>query len=484
MIAPTKPAPVLKLHLHGQQGVAFQSDATEILFGGAAGGGKSHLMRAAAIFWAVQIAGLQIYLFRRTVGDLYKNHFEGPSSFHVMLAPLVVSGHCRIVKNEIRFWNGSKIFLQHCHNESDVENYRGYEFHVLLIDELTLFTERMYRFLRARLRMTEEFKARIPENMRHCFPRVLASSNPGGPGHHFVKANWIDSAAPYAIHYAPEEMEDYDGTGEQPAGLRRQFIPAQLHHNPSLNRREYAASLRSLGDPLLVRAMLEGDWNVVAGSMFGDVWRQSRHICHPFDIPADWPLWRGADDGYAAAHCTLWATEDPETETIYCISELYGNLMLPAEIAARVKFTDQHILRCDHEGKAFSNGTILSGDLDSAAFADTGAGIRATPSEKVSRGDQMNQLGLNWRRARKWVGCRQHGWQHIAKLLAPNPKCPMGMPGLRFFPSCVNIIRTLPTVMRDKRDPEDIDDADDHAPDALRYTLQHRRAGFAVMRVL
>src|SRR5919107_575300 len=75
----------LDLKLQPKQTTAFQSEATEILYGGAAGGGKSHLMRIAAIVWCVAIPGLQVYLFRRKYKELLKNHMEGPTGFPQLL---------------------------------------------------------------------------------------------------------------------------------------------------------------------------------------------------------------------------------------------------------------------------------------------------------------------------------------------------------------------------------------------------------------
>src|SRR3954468_10167457 len=94
----------LNLDLHPKQGLALQTTATECLYGGAAGGGKSHLMRVAATVWCAAIPGLQVYLFRRVRDDLVKNHMEGPKGFRAMLAGWEAAGFCKLVEDEIRFW--------------------------------------------------------------------------------------------------------------------------------------------------------------------------------------------------------------------------------------------------------------------------------------------------------------------------------------------------------------------------------------------
>ena len=127
----------MTLELQPKQTRAFLSRGTEQLYGGAAGGGKSHLMRVAAISWCLAIPGLQVYIFRRTYPDLWQNHMEGPTGFPQILAEFSQSGICRIVDKEIRFHNGSKIYLRHCQYPKDVLSYQGAEIHVLMIDELT-----------------------------------------------------------------------------------------------------------------------------------------------------------------------------------------------------------------------------------------------------------------------------------------------------------------------------------------------------------
>src|SRR3712207_5511325 len=159
----------LDIELHPKQAKALQTPANEVLYGGAAGGGKSHLIRIAAILWCSQISGLQVYLFRRIRDDLVKNHMEGPKGFRALLAGWVLCGFAVIVEDEIRFWNGAKIYLCHCKDEKDIYKYQGSEIHVLLIDELTHFTEAMYCFLRNRVRMVG---LAVPAPYQGQFPQI------------------------------------------------------------------------------------------------------------------------------------------------------------------------------------------------------------------------------------------------------------------------------------------------------------------------
>ncbi|MFZ9311870.1 MAG: terminase large subunit domain-containing protein, partial [Arenimonas sp.] len=136
----------IDLRLHPRQSQAFTSTATEILYGGAAGGGKSHLMRVAAIAWCVAIPGLQVYLFRRTYPELVANHLDGAGAFPALLAPWIATKwvSMNLSNLEIQFGNGSKIHLCHCQHEKDRFKYQGAEIHALLMDELTHFTPTIY----------------------------------------------------------------------------------------------------------------------------------------------------------------------------------------------------------------------------------------------------------------------------------------------------------------------------------------------------
>lgn len=465
----------LELRLQKQQGRAFLTPATEVLYGGAAGGGKSHLMRAAAISWCMAVPGLQVYLFRRLFPELVANHMQGPTGFPMLLAPLTTRRgdrppFCRIVKNEIRFRNGARIFLRHCQHESDVLSYQGAEIHALLIDELTHWTEGMYNFLRGRCRMTG---IEVPARLAGQFPRILMGTNPGGIGHHWVKKRFVD-AGPYRLRKMPPKQ----------GGMLRTFVPARLADNPALMRADphYADKLSGLGDPLLVKAMKEGDWKIVAGAMFGAVWRDDRHTCLGFPIPETWLLWRGADDGFASPAACYWLTRDPDTGTVYVVNEIYAAGMLPDTYATRVLAIDKALLRSRGE-ELFPNQHALDGIMDSAAFAQTGQ--QDDRRQRVpSRGEQMNGRGCRFRPAEKPPGSRVHRVQEFHRLLAPNKKDPRRRPGIIFFHSCRHAIDTIPTLPRDKDNPEDVDtEAEDHAFDAVSYGLQRIGAGFKAVKV-
>lgn len=452
----------LNISLHPQQGRAFLTDAQEILYGGAAGGGKSHLIRASLLAFCGSVPGFQGFLFRRNYADLLANHMNGPGSFPELLAAAVRRGHCEILSKEIRFSNGSQIALRHVNLRKDLAKYQGLEIHAAGFDELTHFTEEMYRYIRGRCRLGG---LRLPAGLHWKFPRLLSGSNPGGVGHHWVKKTFVDNG-PYKVHRASKAE----------GGMERVFIPARLEDNPTLltNDPDYIDRLEGLGDPMLVRAMKTGDWNVVAGSYFGDVWREELHTCRPFAIPKGWPIWRGMDDGFAAPAAIYWFTQDPDLKTVYVIAEVYREKLHPDAIAEIVKRVDAGIQILDEYGDVEQNAERITGIIDSAAFAETGQ--QSSGGQKVdSRGKQMNAHGLNWRPCAKPTNGRIQAAQNFHRLLGPNPRDPAKRPGIIFFKTCREAIRTIPTLARDPDNIEDVNtEGEDHAYDAIRYGLQFR----------
>lgn len=463
---PTKDDAELDIHLHPKQEVAFHSEATEILYGGAAGGGKSHLMRMGAITWCAEIPGLQVYLFRRIRDDLVKNHMEGPSGFREFLAGWVECGFVTIVEDEIRFWNGSKIYLCHCKDEKDRFKYQGAEIHVLLIDELTHFTDKIYRFLRNRVRMVG---ITLPEKYKDRFPRIVCGANPGGVGHQFVKMTFIDGVEPIKVFRAANSE----------GGMLRQYIPARLEDNPSMADHDpgYENRLAGLGSESLVRAMRWGDWNIVEGAFF-DNFDVNRHVLRPFEIPDWWIRFRAGDWGSAKPFAFGWyavAGEDFRTP---------DNVLIPR--GAMVKYLEWYGCKKDAEGRFIPDAGLkldavevakgiearnlghrmAYGVLDPAAFASDGG---------PSIAERMLSAGVTFKPAdNKRVSQRgaMGGWDQMRARLRGNED---GHPMLFFFSTCIHSIRTIPALQHDEDRPEDLDTtAEDHAADETRYACMSR----------
>ena len=445
---------MINLELHKQQSACFLSPATEILYGGAAGGGKSHCMRVIAIAYAMEIQNCQIYLFRRLFADLHKNHVEGTSGFAALLAPWVASRHVSITDSEISFWNGAKIYLAHCQHEKDVIKYQGAEIHVLLIDELTHFSEKIYKFLRGRCRIGG---LKIPERYKHKLPLIICGSNPGGVGHQFVKETFIDNAEPMQVRQMPPEE----------GGMLRQYIPAKLADNPTMMENDpfYADKLLGLGGSL-AKAMLAGDWDAIEGCYF-DTFDKNLHVIEPFLIPPDWARIRGYDWGYSKPFATLWAAVS-DGSMVNCggVRRAFprGSLIFYREYYGCTGKANEGLKLNSHE-IAKETMRLQEGEKMSDMVADPAI-------FDVSRGksiaEEMAEVGCHYREA---DNKRINGWQQIRGRLTGQD----GKPFLYITKDCKNLLRTLPIMQFDPSKPEDLDsDLEDHLLDCARYICMSR----------
>lgn len=460
----------LDLRLHYQQSRAFQSEATEILYGGAAGGGKSHLMRAAAIAWCSEIPGLQVYLFRRISDDLYKNHMVGPGGFFELLDGWISAGLATWngSKNYIRFWNGAQIWLCHCQHEKDRFKYQGAEIHVLLVDELTHFTETIYRYLRGRCRIGGLV---IPEKYKGLFPKILTGSNPGGIGHTWVRRSLVNFAGPMQVKTASKTE----------GGMLRQFIPARLEDNPTLldNDPDYIDKLEGLGNPALIAAMKSGDWNIVAGGALDDVWDEEILSLPRFPIPEDWRIDRSFDWGSTAPFSVGWWAEANGEEVIlpcgrsFCptrgslirIHEWYGSsdvgtntgLKLGSHaVAEGIRMQEEHML-----AEGWIPYKPLAGPADSSIFSTDDKS-----TEDIAA--KMAKEGIKWVPSDKRPGSRKIGLQLLRDRLEASMTGEG--PGIYFMEHCRAVFELLPVLPRDERDQEDVDTgAEDHNYDEIRY---------------
>lgn len=475
------------ISLHARQTEALLTTATEVLYGGAAGGGKSHLMRGAAIIWCSEIPGLQVYLFRRISEDLYKNHMAGAGSFPELLAPWLEAGHVKWngSKNYLEFWNGARIWLCHCQHEKDMFKYQGAEIHVLMIDELTHFTERIYRYLRGRCRLGG---LKIPAKYAGQFPRVLNGSNPGGVGHTFVRRMFVNGVNAMQVIEQPKSE----------GGMLRQYIPAKMEDNPTLMENDpgYLLKLEGLGSPDLIKAMKDGDWNIVAGGALDDVWIEHVLLLPRFRIPAGWRLDRSLDWGSAKPFSVGWWAEADGTEAVLPDCELMLNdgRRLRFEAGTRFCPVKGSLIRF-HEwygspevgtnmGLGLGSPEVARGILEREELLRAGGWITEPvnpgPADNSiwtkdddasdSIGKKMAAAGVKWTESDKSPGSRLVGLQLLRDRAKASAK--REGPGIYLMEHCAASRATLPVLPRDQKKPEDVDSAaEDHAYDEWRYRV-------------
>lgn len=452
--------------LYAPQQRALITPAKEILYGGAAGGGKSYLARVASIVYSLEIPGLITYLFRRTFKEVLANHVHTPGGYLEMLKGLIDAGDVDYSKSDysFTFYNGSRIQLAHSQYENDIFTHQGAQIGFLIIDEATHFTPAMIRFIRSRVRLGSLV---VPPKWKGLFPRILYTANPGGVGHHYFKSNFVDVGAGH-VFQAPEDE----------GAMTREYVPAKVDDNKVLmtNDPEYKARLKGMGDTAIVQAMLDGDWEIVSSGGVADLWRSKYHVVHPFKIPKSWKIDRGYDYGSARPAAFLLFAESDGTEfedhlgrtcwvpagTIFVIAEHYfankrmEGLRLPA--------TKQGQILQGVEAESGYSTRIKPGPADTAIFS-------SEPGHRTVA-DDMGIYGITFTRGNKRPGSRIEGLQLFRTRLKSATERPMEHPGFFVFNTCRHFIRTIPNLQSSEKDPEDIaTEGEDHFWDVTRYRI-------------
>lgn len=395
-----------------------------VCYGGARGGGKSFAVREKSAIMALSHPGIRQLILRRTYPELKQNHIDA------MQAMLAGVARYRDSDKSLRFPKGSVIFFGYCDSDSDVQRYQGQEYDILYIDEATHFTWEKFEMLNACVRGVNSFPK-----------RTYLTCNPGGVGHAWVKRLFVD--------------REYRN-GENPADYT--FIRAGLRDNAPLMKADpgYLQRLQSLS-PDLRRAWLDGDWDGLAGSFFPE-FRREIHVCAPFDIPDWWRLYRALDYGLDALS-VVWAAMDGDGNLwIYRHLEC-GNLVISD--AASAIFGAQWEGEEDRICETYMPPDMRSRSRDSGKsqmelFADCGI---------------VGTIASNDRLA---------GWACVKEWLKP-VKAPDGedTARLKIFDTCGILIKNLPLLEHDSRNPSDaaVEPHDiTHACDALRYLcVSHKR---------
>ena len=431
-----------------------ESDADEVLYGGAAGGGKSKAIVMDALFRCLKFPNTTAYIFRRTYGELDDTIIkEARSSYPTALAKYNGGRH------EMRLPNGSRICFRHCANANDRMNYAGAEIQWLYFDELTSFEEEIYTFLKSRLRAVKTLGVT---------PVVRSSSNPGNIGHGWVKKTFVDPA-PYMTKFTTKVMSQQ---------LKRmqvrsmQYIPSLATENPYISD-DYICELESQPDALR-RALLFGDWDAFEGQVFSEFVddpahyedRLFTHVIAPFEIPVNWPRYMSFDHGYTKPFSVGWWAVGPDG-TMYRYREWYGcekrHVNVGLKLSVR-QIADGIVAReAEHEAQ---DNIVVDRIADPQIF-------------EQSRGDSVAQQ-MEPMQGKPGVLFRPGDNSRIAGKMQLHERLRFddnGRPLLYVFNTCKDFIRTIPQLPYDPSKPEDVDTAaEDHIYDETRYALMARPA--------
>lgn len=432
-----------------KQVAAHEAHVDELLYGGAAGGGKTDYLLAEVLGLLLRWPDTAGVVFRRTFEDLRRPGGIIPRLLDRIPQPDI--GRYNAGDHTWRFTNGSVLELAHLQRDADVAKYQGAEYAIAAWDQLEQFTEYQYRYIiDSRLRIDPELAA---AGLR---PRSVATANPGGVGHTWVKARWIDPAAPM-VPWLPEPTDDEPNPGW------RIFIPADVADNPHVDA-GYRRRLERLPSDQR-RALRWGDWDVYVGQRFKD-FRRDAHVIEPEDLPLaprEGVRALGVDYGMDAPFACLWGVRLGDDLTVIT-RELYKAGLTPEEQARLVLASEADGERTPaFQPPAYLDPSTWARD---ASDPDDRGDVEAGIPPRRSIAGRYRQQGLPIRRGNN---DRRAGVARIAELMRVRDD---GRPRLLIMSNCRHLIRTLPALPRSSKYPEDVDTkAEDHLYDALRYLV-------------
>lgn len=440
----------------GPQTALIQCPVFEVFFGGARGGGKTE----------------------GSLGDWLEHHHAcGPHSNGIFIRKTLKQLEEAVARSEELYkpiggnlnrqastWtmpNGARLKFRYLERDSDADEYQGHSYTRVYPEELTNFANPApINKMRATLRSAQG----IPCGMR-------ATGNPGGPGHNWVKARYI---SPWPKGYKILTETFQNPFTKESNQIERVFIPSKLSDNPLLMKNDpmYVLRLQQAGSKELVRAWLEGDWDIVAGAFF-DEFDPTVHVLRHAEgwserrIPLDALRFRSFDWGSAKPFSVGW----------YAVSD--GTWGLPPK--AVLKYREWYGIALGHDGQwEPDKGLKLSAEEVAAGIFQRDGNDKITYSvadPQIFVRDGGPSIAERMMLARKTVlfragdRKRKAGWDQLHQRL----KGVDGKPMLYFLDTCEHTIRTLPVLPHDENDPEDVDtDAEDHAGDETRYALMSR----------
>ena len=433
----------------------------EILLEGNRGGGKTELLLVRYLSEVGKHGDAwRGIIFRRE----YKHLEDLIAKSKRLFRKLSIKAEWKASKSDYKwvFEGGEELIFRAMKDPEDYWNYHGHEYPFIAWEELTNYPD-----------------DQCYEKMKSCnrcsvpgVPRMYHSTgNPFGAGHGWVKQRFIDLGPSGTIYKNPK------------TGQMRVRIHVDLEDNKALLTAdpEYIAQLEAIDNPALRAAWRKGDWDIVVGGFLQGIWDHDIHIVDPYQMedweegipPKHWKHWRALDMGFAAPFSVGWYAKDPVTHNVYRYRELYGyggkpnvgTRASPEEIAQQIVKLEQRQIAMGYEFRKNPADTSLWG-----ATSLKVAAREVTQAELMRGVTDANNIGVNWIPAKKGPGSRINGAQVVVHMLKNAKKGKRG--GFYVTNNCKHFIRTVPILMPDPDNWEDVDtDMEDHCWDELRYSL-------------
>jgi phage terminase large subunit len=471
---------------HAQQVKFHSSPAVYRLYGGAKGGGKSVALLWEAIGWCLKIPGCNVLLLRRTFPELKKGllrHFE------LLVAPAIYGGRKRYnqASGFVHFPNGSKLYFGSCQHEKDVMGYNGHEYVFIGIDEATEWTYDMFEYLSFQNRCPIKSWTDSRGEVHGVTPCMALATNPGGPGHEWIKALFIgeknedgryvrtlENIRKKIPQMTDVKMDDYA------------FISAKIFDNPAYAKdKKYLEKLES-ANAVWKERYLYGSWEMFEGAYFEKfdpaLSVMDKYMAKRLVHGQPWhPKWIGIDWGYrhwAAVYffsnVTTTDQEGKQTDRVICYDEIVcqgtGSRELGALIAKKCKWQDE-------TGKEYpTNIQAIYISPDAREKRDS----ENTVADKIDEALSPYKLP----RVTNADDDRVGGARLIDEMLSRRPD-----PDLLISEECEELIDAIPTLQVDDKNSEDVQKTklrSDDIYDAFRYGLKSMIAAgntpFAVER--
>jgi hypothetical protein len=418
---------------------ASKERLSAILYGGAAGGGKSCAFVMDAIWNAANFPGMKIGCFRRTYNELEES----------FLAELAKRGYAAAIgakwnstQKVLKFPNGSLINFSYAENLVDASRILGGEYQAFYIDEASLMMPAVIQHIEERLRSGNKLVPVVG---------LRLATNPGGVGHKYLKDRFVNPTKRGKIRYT-EKVEN--------TNLSRTiaFIPAKATDNPHINE-GYDAVLNSIPDPQRRAAMRDGDWDAMVGQFF-EQWQYSKHVVESFPIPKEWPRYAGIDYGFKDPFAVVWVAIDNDSRMwVYreiCVSGVNADDQAKMILETEKSNGELEVIRVADPSMWGARGTPLSiADI----YGLEGCGIMPANNDRINGWSRVHQY-LN-----DAVACDLHrsmGWERCPMLHVFSDMCPL-------------FIEQIPSLPRSHVKPDDAEtrNVDDHIADAFRYVCMY-----------